>query len=313
MLATALFAGPKIEFTKTSHDFENIDKGEKKSVDFEFKNTGDEPLEILDVQTSCGCTSAKPEKSAYAPGEVGVIPVTFDSGRFSGKIKKTITVTTNATENERISLAIEGNIVSEVNIQPAILSMYNIKRSANDVKEIEISTEKLAKLQITGATSNLDFLDITIVPKDDKTVIVKAMVNGAKAPKEQPAFRGYVDIKTNSEKRPEIKVPVNIKFEEPVRVLPRFISFYGSKADQNREMTLTLSPTTDAEFSIENVSTDLEFVDVSTVSTDGANKRVVVTLRGGDAPKNKFSGHVTIKTNLEDQPEVRIPVRGNVM
>ena len=66
-VAVAQTAGPQISFDKVDHDFGKINQGEKVSVTFKFTNKGSEVLEIADVKTSCGCTSATPEKLSFAP------------------------------------------------------------------------------------------------------------------------------------------------------------------------------------------------------------------------------------------------------
>ena len=44
---------------------------------FRFQNISNTLLEIKNVRTSCGCTGAKFEKKAYAPGDKGEISVTY--------------------------------------------------------------------------------------------------------------------------------------------------------------------------------------------------------------------------------------------
>lgn len=44
---------------------------------FVFRNTGDEPVTISRVKTSCGCTTAGLEKKTYAPGESGQIALSL--------------------------------------------------------------------------------------------------------------------------------------------------------------------------------------------------------------------------------------------
>ena len=305
-------SGAKITFVKETHDFETIEKGQKVSVEFEFENSGNEILEIQDVKTSCGCTTAKPEKATYNPGEKGKIPVTFDSTRFNGKITKTITVMSNDPQRPRLPLKITGEIVSEVEVKPAMLSLFNIKRSEAAESEIVISTPRMEKIEVTGVTTDLDFLEIQSVQTDPKNVTIKVKVNPEKASKGTHTFRGNISATTNSKSQKELKIPVNVKFEEPVRVMPRFISFYGTKKGQPREFTVTLTPNGDHNFNILNASTDLEFVSTETTENEDKEKQVKVKL-AETVETGKFAGYLIIKTDLVEQPEIRIPVRGSVL
>ena len=67
---------------------------EDKAVEarFVFKNSGPEPINIKRVQSSCGCTTVKPSKTSFAPGESGEIEVKFAFGSRRGPQQKTIIV-----------------------------------------------------------------------------------------------------------------------------------------------------------------------------------------------------------------------------
>ena len=47
----------KAKFTKLEHDFGSLPQGKPVTYEFEFTNTGDQPLILDNVQASCGCTT----------------------------------------------------------------------------------------------------------------------------------------------------------------------------------------------------------------------------------------------------------------
>jgi hypothetical protein len=303
--------GPSLKFEKDTHDFGSIEKGDKKTATFEFQNVGKGVLTIEDVKTSCGCTTATPEKREYQPGEKGAIPVTFDSSRFSNKITKTITVFSNDPENPKYYLKIVGEVESEIEVKPTMISLYNVKREETD-REIEISTKKIEKLEISDITSNLPFIKVDSERVNDQTVKLKIKVKGSEAAKDTTTFRGEVKLKTNGSKVPEIAVNVHIKFEEPIRTLPRFISFFGSKSGTQREVTVTLTSTNKETFKIESATTDVASIRVEAPS-DAKDQHQVKVILGDSAEKGKFQGFLTVKTNMADMPEIRLPIRGSVL
>ncbi|MFP4846920.1 DUF1573 domain-containing protein [Winogradskyella sp. PE311] len=77
---------------------------------FSFTNTGDAPLLITKVKTTCGCTVPSYSKAPIMPGESGVLNIKYDTKRL-GSFTKTITVTSNAEGGNKI-LKIKGNIVT---------------------------------------------------------------------------------------------------------------------------------------------------------------------------------------------------------
>ncbi|UXX78096.1 DUF1573 domain-containing protein [Reichenbachiella carrageenanivorans] len=97
--------GPFIKFSEMSHDFGDIEQGEKVAYTFEFTNTGDAPVVITNVLTTCGCTASSWPREPIAPGGSSKIDVTFNSTGKIGHQNKVITVMSNATNNpERVKI-----------------------------------------------------------------------------------------------------------------------------------------------------------------------------------------------------------------
>lgn len=99
----------KIEFKETTVDYGTIEKGADGVRAFEFTNTGDAPLVISSVKSSCGCTVPKKPEGPIAPGDTGVIEVKYDTNRVM-PIRKTITVMSNA-DTPTIALKIKGEVI----------------------------------------------------------------------------------------------------------------------------------------------------------------------------------------------------------
>jgi len=80
---------------------------------FKFTNTGDAPVLISNVKTSCGCTVPEYAKEAVMPGKIGEIKVKYATNRI-GAFTKTITVMSNAKNSKKI-LRIKGNVLKDEN------------------------------------------------------------------------------------------------------------------------------------------------------------------------------------------------------
>ena len=102
--------GPAIKFTSQVVDYGKIERGSDGIRVFEFVNSGDQPLVISKVYSSCGCTIPKKPKAPIAPGEKGEIQVKYDTNRV-GPIRKTITVNSNAESTPIVSLKIKGTVL----------------------------------------------------------------------------------------------------------------------------------------------------------------------------------------------------------
>lgn len=300
--------GPQITFSEEMKDFGEVERGDKVSLSFAFENTGKADLEIIEVKPSCGCTSADLEKKVYKPGEKGSIPITFDSARFDGMVTKTVTVKTNDEKNPTKSIRLKGRIIQEISISPNYLTLVNIKRGEMVERSIEVSTERMAKLEVTDVKSNLDFIELETVRKDDKNVSIMVKFPASKVPTKSPAHNGTITFKTNGKSTPDASVTVYIKVANPLQTTPRAVYMFASAKGKERTQVIKVNSTENKPFKITEVNADL---DILRIDREGENE-LKVTL-SEKAETGKFSGQIKVRTNLEEQPEIVIPVRGNVI
>ncbi len=105
---TAQEKAAKIEFKSETVDYGEVAKGADGVRAFEFTNTGDAPLIISKVSSSCGCTIPKKPEDPILPGKTGEIQVKYDTNRV-GPIRKAITVISNADTPTKV-LKIKGEV-----------------------------------------------------------------------------------------------------------------------------------------------------------------------------------------------------------
>lgn len=102
-----------IKFDELRHDFGQVaEKGGPVSHEFEFVNTGNGNLVILDVRTQCGCTRPEYPKKPIAPGKKGKIKVTYNPLGRPGNINRTATVITNGKPS-KVKLQLRGNVIDK--------------------------------------------------------------------------------------------------------------------------------------------------------------------------------------------------------
>ena len=100
-----------IEFESETVDYGEIEQGSNGLREFVFKNTGDAPLLIEKVTSSCGCTVPEKPEGPVQPGETGIIKVKYDTKRV-GPIRKTITVYSNADTPTK-AVKIKGTVLAK--------------------------------------------------------------------------------------------------------------------------------------------------------------------------------------------------------
>ena len=109
-LANSQEKKPEISFEKTVIDYGTVNKGDNGVREFIFRNSGNAPLIISNVKSTCGCTIPKKPEKPILPGESEKIQVKYDTKRV-GFIRKSITVTSNAASSPTTILKIKGQVV----------------------------------------------------------------------------------------------------------------------------------------------------------------------------------------------------------
>ena len=121
LVSTLNYAQAKIEFKAKDNtiDYGTVSKETDNGIrTFEFTNTGNAPLIITNVQSTCGCTVPTKPTEPIQPGQTGKIDVKYNMN--PGPIRKTITVECNAVniDEGRIALKIKGEVIVKQEISP---------------------------------------------------------------------------------------------------------------------------------------------------------------------------------------------------
>ncbi|MFM9074736.1 MAG: DUF1573 domain-containing protein, partial [Bacteroidota bacterium] len=120
ILATAIFCcclswvfAQKAEpllFKETVHDFGSVpEKGGPVEYEFGFINNTGQPLVLVNVEASCGCTTPEWSRDPIPPGKPGFVRARFDPEGRPGFFKKNITITTSP-ETVQVILQLTGNV-----------------------------------------------------------------------------------------------------------------------------------------------------------------------------------------------------------
>lgn len=190
-VAVSASAAGSVRWLGEVHDFGAFDEDNGiATANFKFINTGQEPVEITNVRTSCGCTTPKYSSSPVAPGDTGTVVVVYDPKGRPGRFKKKIYVDMN-TEPSRTRLFIEGVVIGS----PATVAQRfpvgcgNLQLSTSTALFGEITKGKMSTLFLDGYNRSSD--SITPVVDNLPEYIEVAVKPRVVAPGEQTSFIFY--------------------------------------------------------------------------------------------------------------------------
>ncbi len=208
---------PAIDVTQAEFDFGEVFQGEKVAHVFSFANSGDAPLLIDRVKSSCGCTAVLLSSKEIAPGESGTIKATFDSSRFRGAITKVIYLYSNAPGHETTRFAIKGKVKPVVDFNPQQISFGEVKEGAEKQLSVVLINASEKDLQIQNIRASNTAISATTEAKLLRPGVETEFTVFARPVKETPHLRGYVLVRTDNASLGEIRVPVQGYIARPAK------------------------------------------------------------------------------------------------
>lgn len=104
-------AQSKLQFSQTEFDYGQVkEDGGAVTARFEARNTGSEPVVVLEVMTSCGCTTPYFERKPIAAGETFGLEIRYDPMNRPGRIDRDIFVRASDSDKD-IKLHITGRVM----------------------------------------------------------------------------------------------------------------------------------------------------------------------------------------------------------
>jgi len=147
-----------ISFDEKTHDFGKVNEEDGKiNHVFDFVNKGNSPLVVSRVQASCGCTTPVWTKEPVEPGKKGTITVTYNPTGRPGAFTKTITVYSNAID-EQMVLTIHGEVIPKANGEnseyPVVMGLLHAKSKVIQMNNVDKGRIQSRVLDIKN-TSNI--------------------------------------------------------------------------------------------------------------------------------------------------------------
>lgn len=130
---------------------------EKRRTEFHFRNNSQQPVRILSVRTSCGCTVGRPQKEVYAPGEAGALPVTHFSKGAAGLRSYRISV---KTEQGEYTLQLVVASTEHIQADKRLLTWEHAEARTPKLISLRLKPESF---QITAATADQDSVEVQVL------------------------------------------------------------------------------------------------------------------------------------------------------
>ena len=208
LVPTLVLGQPKLDIVGgTKFSFGNIFATSKVQKAISLKNNGTDTLFISDVAAACGCTGAMVSNSRIAPGDKGLLSITFDPGHFNGWVEKTVGFKSNDPAKPYSSIAFTANVIKVLEVDPEYVIFSHAKVDSEMAQEVTIKNISPKHLRLSSVKTSSEILsarliDSVLAPNQTTSLVCNLFS------KKAGTFSGNIEFSTDN---PQIPV-CNIRF-----------------------------------------------------------------------------------------------------
>lgn len=318
ILVRADGGAPKAVIEKTTIDVGSIPRGESIQADFLIKNEGTATLEITSARPSCGCTVADYDR-LIEPGKSGKIHAVIDTTSMLGASGKTVTVTTNDPANPRFQLTIQSDVKPYVFADPgyARYTLFVHNDRAQTIKQVVYSRD-FPGLEILSVESPKSFIQVQKreARSDERVAEVQGnqWVLEITLAKDTPIgpVSDNVRVAFNHPKQKLMDIPVSGFVRPVVAVTPPSLNLGKVNPADPQKWGVLVKNFGSQALELGAVQSEIPGLDVAVESIEVGRQFKIVFTPKTTMAKGDFDGKVTIKTNLAQQGEIVVDLKGSV-
>lgn len=306
---SAAFAKPIIMSPEPAFDFGEAENDQKITHEFVVKNAGDEPLELTEVKTTCGCTVAELQTHLLEPGQETIVGVTFNLKGKQGPQHKRITVLSNDPDQPSYGLELTGTALTTIMVEPSIINFGRIEDAEPHEQKIIIKSMREGHtFNILDVTASEDspFKAALETVSPGKEYTVAAVSNPNLMP---GTLSGRITVRTDDESRPAILVQVYGHVIGALQVRPDAINIQANTTPEARpaSMYLQVLPGRVHEFELLEVIAPVAAMKAELIKRKDNDYHIKLS----DMPVDETlkDKELIVRTNLPEMPEIRIPFR----
>jgi hypothetical protein len=300
--------GPRIRFADPVFDFGQVKSGGVVSHTFVFTNIGDQLIEIRDVRPSCGCTTAGGWDRSVLPGQIGKIPVQFDSGNFSGAIGKTVIVVCNDPLETNIVLQVKGKIWKPIEVTPTIAFFSTTSDcETNETRLVRIVSNLEEPLEVSPPEcTNSSFQATVKTVQPGKEFELGVSFQGSEIP---ATITAPISLGTTSSNMPLIIVMACAIVQAPVVATPAQLTLPAGELVTGAQLSVEIRCNANNPLILSDVSVDPAGPVVRLQEVQKGRQFILTaTLPEGFRILPGQSAEIRVKTNQPRFPLLKIPV-----
>lgn len=296
---------------------------------YTFRNVGQHPIHVTELQPSCGCLNPQMEKRDYAPGESGSFHLRVQTAsQNTGPQDFTVRVKfeerpdgLTPVEQPPVELAFKMILPEkQVSIHPRALAFYQLGTEPT-MQEVAIVDDRGQGLQIIDVKTSSPFIEAEVAHSETHEKVTQHTLKVTVAGTVPPGrTRALINVRTNDPTYKVLQIPILIQgpdkpsftVESNLKVDPAQITFPAASGLIIAPKEVTVTGQAGQPLVIIGAKSSSGMVEATVVdSTHDVDGRPIVKLQvhlvAGSGHKS-VRDVVNIRTNDPGRPQIQIPV-----
>lgn len=311
-------SAPIMSLSKTLHDFGDVFSGAQLEYEYVFKNIGKEPLKLLGINASCGCTVVDaPTGKAIAANKSSSIKIKFDTTDFEGLVSKSIVVMTNEKlRNSRI-LTFKANIAKRYIVTPPVINFSRVSYSTNPQRVVTIRPNQNGDLKVVKVSYPEKKFSVSQVQNLDGSLSLEVRL---KQPLKTGFLREEIKIKTSNPLQRTLKIPVTANILGPIVVRQKSVELGSIKATTNVVREVTFDSKLAFEPHVQKLELYLNGTKLKNTQIvdsqftrkldDKKSWLLELSVKNTESVQGSLKGKIFVRTDITGQNDININLHG---
>ena len=297
-----------------SHLFGVVPSFSKQEHVFEFENTFDYPLHLVNVRASCGCTKPSILTPVVQPGEFAKVMAKYDTKNFRGKKKATVSLTVRKdqpySEYGEVQFSVEGTIRRDVVLNPGTLNFEDVTLGEEAVRSVQILYAGNPQWRIVDAKSSNPNISVEYreIQRNIQTnrVDYEVLINLSKDQR-VGLIKDQIILTTNDASNKNLAVNIDGTVKAVVQVSPVQLGALAKGQKVKRKLIVRGH----RPFEIQNVSTGDSRIEFS--KSEGAKTLHIIPYELDTSAVGSIISEIKIETDDPDQRETKVSFEAQIV
>lgn len=286
-------------------DFREVPPGAVISHSFVLQNRGTNTVRILNVRTSCGCTTTAMATNLILSGQAMELTAILDLKGRSGAQRKTITVESDDQVTPRLRLAMTGVVINPIEAKPESVHFGTLARDGEAEQEVLLAGRTGVVFHIKEVrTSSPEFKATVATQEEGRLYRVKIRSLG---PRLSGTTQAAAKILTDHPIMAEVNIPLTVFVATDVLAAPTGLILVQGPTNGARTYYVGVYSPARRPFNIIRVDTPGAGITCTVVTISHDRYRLEIKATGDLSGVNGKT--LRIETDVETMKELQVPVR----